>query len=172
MNITIEDLRPLMTEIARLLQGELEDGGDTLLLKLPTQKYRNFDGDPTVEIVVRLHEGKMLLRCVEFCRLEGPYWPQLFAACLLVQGVPDSAVQFVALPHHAGACLGTFVELPLEDSQPSVRQLSSCVMDLHGRTDAFYEPLMEVLRTGQFERVNRSLGPDMGAFLNQFRPRS
>ena len=46
MNITIEDLRPLMNEIARFFQGEVEDFNDTLLLKLPTQKYRNFRGDP------------------------------------------------------------------------------------------------------------------------------
>jgi hypothetical protein len=171
MKITLEDIYPLLAAFAEVQKCGLEHHGDTLLLRLPTQKYKNFSGDAVLEMVVRLDQGKILLRCMHFCRLEGPYWPQLFAACLGVQIVPDSAVQFVLVPDYMGPCLGTCLELPLEDNEPSKRQLASCVLDLHVRTDSAYEPLMEVLRTGQFTRVKKSLPPIFGELLDLFRAR-
>jgi hypothetical protein len=155
MNITLEDMLPALAELAKLRNGELEDNGDTLLLRLPTQKYKDQHGQALLEIVVRLDEGKLLLRCPLVFHLPScPHWPQLFAACLAVQTVPHSAVQFMlTLPQW----MGTGIELTLEDNTVTVMQLGMVLIDLHARTDSFYEPLMEAAQTGQFTRIYQSL---------------
>jgi len=155
MNITLEDMRPALTELAKLRNGELEDNGETLLLRLPTQKYKDHHGQAFLEIVVRLDDGKLLLRCPLVFHLPScPHWPQLFAACLAVQTVPSSAVQFMLmLPEW----MGTGIELTLEDNTVTGRQLAMVVLDLHARTDGCFEPLMETAQTGQFTRVYQSL---------------
>lgn len=170
MNITLEDMRPLLTELAHSQNGDIEDSGDALLLRLPTRKYKNHLGEALLEIVVRLDQGKLLLRCPQVFDLRKfPHWPQLFAACLSVQTVPDSSVQFILIP---GPWLGTCIELPLEDGNLTVKQLGMTLLDLYARTDNFYEPLMETAQTGQFTRVNKSLPPVFGETLNAFAVRS
>jgi len=168
MNISLEDMRPLLTELVKSQNGELEDNGDTLLLRLPTQKYKDQYGQALLEIVVRLDQGKLLLRCPLVFHLPNcPHWPQLFAACLAVQILPHSAVQFMlTLPEW----MGTGIELTLEDNSVTVRQLGMVILDLYGRTDNFYEPLMEVAQTGQFTRVCESL--PLGDILGKFAARS
>ncbi|MDP9177346.1 MAG: YbjN domain-containing protein [Gemmatimonadota bacterium] len=138
-----------LAEVSKLLQSAgiefRPHEGDSLLIPAETRTYKDADGDQILFLVLQVLEGGEYLQlfCPMAFKVEGPHVDVFLKACAIVQW-RTKLIQFEYDPRDGE--IRPTIELPLEDSKVTARQLLRCVRGMVMLMDTYY-PVLDRART-------------------------
>ncbi len=151
------------------LRHEVQD--DHVLLPFSTEHYRSPDGEASLVMAVRLEEGGHYVKVFvpNAFRADGEHTDAFLRAVAIVQW-RTKLVQFEF--DETDGEVRAIVEFPIEDARLTAGQLGRCVHGLVQLLEAYAEPLLTALETGEiaFGEETTPMAEALGEMLSTLPP--